>query len=135
MSVSLHGIEVGTFWSRKALAERWGYKGYQALARGVVTPAGDNKIILFVTRLKQPTAVNYRDDLVKETLYWQGPTDHFGEERLLASRTNNDEVHLFFRQKHHTNFEYCGRVNLTSFELSAVHSSSFVFQVQARLTP
>ena len=46
-------IVVGATYSRNDLAQLWNYSGIQALARGVVTPRADNKIILFVTREKQ----------------------------------------------------------------------------------
>ena len=54
-----------------------GYTGYQALARGVVTSRGDNRIILFVTEDKQAFQEQYEDRLSGDTLQWEGPTDHF----------------------------------------------------------
>ena len=53
ITVSFSEIKIGQTYTRPKLAELWGYAGYQALARGVVTPKDDNKIILFVTEQKQ----------------------------------------------------------------------------------
>jgi putative restriction endonuclease len=53
MLVSFDSIKIGEVYSRIFLAKIWGYSAYQALARGVVTPKRDSKIILFVTADKQ----------------------------------------------------------------------------------
>lgn len=53
MPVSLDTIKIGEVYSRNFLAKIWGYAAYQVLARGVVTPKKDLKIILFVTSDKQ----------------------------------------------------------------------------------
>lgn len=74
MPVTFDQIVVGETYSRPVLAELWGYSGYQALARGVVTPKNDNKIILFVTHEKQQSFEQYQDDLIGDVLTWEGPT-------------------------------------------------------------
>ena len=53
MVVAFYSIAIGSEWNRPELAKLWGYKGFQAISKGVVTPAKDNKIILFITRDKQ----------------------------------------------------------------------------------
>jgi len=95
MPVSFAQVAVGNAYSRKELARLWGYASIHAIARGVVTPRGDNKIILFVTREKQESAEQYEDELAGNELRWEGPTDHFAEERMLASAQSGDELHLF----------------------------------------
>lgn len=52
MPISFAQVERGRSYSRHQLAELWGYAGWEALARGVVTPRADNKIILFVNQKK-----------------------------------------------------------------------------------
>ena len=49
MPISFAKIAKGSNYSRQALAELWGYTSFHAIARGVVTPRNDNKIVLFVT--------------------------------------------------------------------------------------
>lgn len=74
MPVTFDNIEQGKTYSRQDLAQLWGYAGYQAIARGVVTPKGNNKIILFVTKEKQRGAEPYQDELDGDVLVWDGPT-------------------------------------------------------------
>ena len=46
-------------YDQKDLAERWGYKSYDAIRRGIVTPAGTNIVILFVTEKKVSYATQF----------------------------------------------------------------------------
>lgn len=128
MPVSFERIEVGRSYSRDDLARLWGYTGFQALARGVVTPRNDNKIILFVTHEKQSGNEQYEDELVGDELRWEGPTDHFAEERIIAS-SSADEIHLFYRDRHHSDFTYHGRLRVLNYNLNSKRSSTFVFQL------
>lgn len=129
MPVSFKDISVGSKWSRKDLASLWGYQAYQALARGVVTPAKENKIILFVTEEKQASATNYKDVLQEDILNWEGPTDHFAEERMITAKERNDEIHLFHRPRHHMDFEYQGQVRVILVEQHQSAPSRFVFEI------
>jgi hypothetical protein len=106
MPVSFAEIQVGCSYSRHDLVSLWGYAGVPAISRGVVTPRDDNKIILFVTHEKQPDHEQYDDELSGNTLRWEGPTDHFAEDRMLAATESGDEIHLFYRDRHHSDFEY-----------------------------
>ena len=128
MAVSFNDIHIGDSYSRPSLAELWGYAGFQALARGVVTPQGDNKIILFVTGEKQSSAEPYSDDLSGGLLHWEGPTDHFAEDRI-CSPSAIDEIHLFHRERHHSDFVYHGKLELVSCERLTGQPSKFVFRV------
>jgi putative restriction endonuclease len=127
MPVSFAQIKVGESYSRQELAVLWGYAGFQALARGVATPKDDNKIILFVTHEKQTNAEQYEDELSEGKLHWEGPTDHFAEDRILATATSGDEIHLFFRERHHTDFVYHGRLEVVRCDRQTDHPSRFVF--------
>jgi Domain of unknown function (DUF3427) len=129
MPVSFAKVTVGETYSRSDLAELWGYSGIQALARGVVTPKDDNKIILFVTRDKQSDAEQYEDDLSGGLLHWEGPTDHFAEERMLNAAGSGEEIHLFYRERHHSDFLYRGRLELVRAERHADRPSRLVFHV------
>ena len=128
MSVTFANINLGEYYSRPELARLWGYSGYQALARGVVTPRNDNKIILFVTSEKQEHLEQYNDKLVGDTLYWEGPTDHFAEDRLVNSASLGDEIHLFYRDRHHSAFRYEGEFTVIDCHLLPDQPSRFVFR-------
>jgi hypothetical protein len=103
----------------------WGYTGYQALARGVVTPRDDNKIILFVTKDKPEWVEQYDDDLSGNSLYWEGPSDHFAETRMLEASTNGDEIHVFYRDRHHSDFTYEGEFVVTNARIFSERPSVF----------
>lgn len=129
MPISFSSVRVGTFWSKKTLPKKRGFKGYEALARGVLTAAGENNVVLFV---KQPTTRSYGDQLVGRKLFWESPTDHLAEHRLVASRRTNEQMPLVCRSRHRMDFEYCGRIALPSHELSAMRSSRLVFELQEK---
>jgi len=127
MTVCFTDIIVGGRYSRSQLAEIWGYKGHQALARGVVTPRYGNVIILFVTEKKQTFQEQYEDKLIGKVLEWEGPTDHFAEDRMVHTATNGDEIHIFHRVIHHSEFTYLGRAAITDVKVNSQHPSKFKF--------
>lgn len=129
MPISFAKVKKGATYSRQALAELWGYASFHAIARGVVTPRDDNKIVLFVTHEKQASAEQYADQLSGNILDWDGPTDHFAERRMLNSTSSGDEIHLFYRERHHSDFTYCGRLTLVSHVFRADRPSHFKFTV------
>ncbi|WP_460597893.1 hypothetical protein, partial [Geomonas sp. Red276] len=108
----------------------WGYAGYQALARGVVTPKDNNKIILFVTEEKQGFQEQYRDRLTGNRLEWEGPTDHFAEGRMVHAARNGDEIHVFHRIRHHMDFTYLGEASILTTTLSSISPSRFTFGIR-----
>jgi len=122
-------IRKGGSYSRSQLAELWGYASFHAIARGVVTPQGTNKIILFVTEEKQAFQEQYQDKLRDGSLSWEGPTDHFAEQRMVSAAKSGDEIHLFHRERHHTDFTYVGQLSIQSHQLHSGKPSSFVFSV------
>ena len=129
MDVIFVNIHLGFTYSRHHLARLWGCASFHALARGVVTPRGDNKIILFVTEEKQRGAEPYHDELSNNILIWEGPNDHFGEDRLLDAATSGDEIHLFHRDRHHRDFVYRGQLAVVSCERMTDRPSRFTFHV------
>ena len=128
MAISFSRIRQGSKYSRNELARLWGYASFHALARGVVTPRSDNKIILFVTETKQTAAEQYRDHLNNNRLAWEGPTDHFAEDRIINAAASGDEIHLFYRERHHSDFTYCGELQLLSHERHSDRPSRFEFR-------
>lgn len=131
MPVSFHALTPGAAYTRHELANIWGYAGIEAISRGVVTPAGDNKIILFVTKSKRPEDTQYHDDLVGHVLLWEGPNDHFAEDRIINHAESGDEVHVFFRDEHKSPFTYVGPMNLYCGQRLTGRPSRFVFQSAA----
>ncbi len=129
MPISFAKVTKGATYSRQELAELWGYSSFHAIARGVVTPRDDNKVVLFVTEEKQSSAEQYADRLSDGKLEWEGPTDHFAEDRMLNAASTGDEIHLFHRERHHTDFTYCGRLLVISHVRRTAQPSHFTFKV------
>ena len=127
MPISFSKIAKGSSYSRQTLAELWGYTSFHAIARGVVTPRNDTKIVLFVTEEKQSSAEQYADRLTGSTLEWEGPTDHFAEDRMLNAEANGEEIHLFHRERHHGDFTYRGRLTVLSYAPHGNRPSQFKF--------
>ena len=134
MAISFATIVIGHRYTRAHLATTWGYAGIQAIARGVVTPAEDNKIILFVTEEKRAGDEQYEDELAGTILLWEGPNDHFAEERMLRHHETGDEIHLFFRAQHRDDFEYLGLLRLYCCQRFTDQPSRFVFRVRRTST-
>lgn len=131
MSVSFKHVQVGVAYSRRQLAKLWGYRGYQALARGLVTPARDNKLILFITEgdHQQQTPQKYSNHFNGSRLEMEGPEDHFAESRMLSTRLSGEEIHLFHRAKHGDDFTYCGQVRLVASQIHGRRPSEFTLEV------
>ena len=129
MPVSFSTIRPGRTYSRNELAEIWGYASYHAIARGIVTPQNDNKIIIFITEEKQSSARQYVDRLIGDVLETEGPDDHFAEDRIASSANAGDEIHLFHRERHHTDFTYLGRMRLIKLDRRTGAPSRFKYQL------
>jgi hypothetical protein len=127
--LSFHRIRIGGEYTRPELASMWGYKSFHAIARGLVTPSGDRKLIYFITEAKQSTARQYRDQLRGTTLEVDGPDDHFADERAAKSSSSGEELHLFYRLRHHQPFTYLGRMRLQQAVLTSKGPSSFTFEL------
>ncbi len=129
MLVSFEKLNIGQKYERPYLADIWGYKGFQAISRGVVTPAGTNYIILFVTKEKQEVLTQYNDYLDGDLLHWEGEEKHLSDGRVVNAKSVNDEIHLFYREIHHSPFVYYGEIFLKEHTLRTTEPSLFVFTV------
>ncbi|MGS3140550.1 HNH endonuclease [Aeromonas sanarellii] len=129
MHISFEALTIGAEYERPQLAVLWGYKSHHAISRGVITPAGTQVVILFVTKEKQETFTQYRDYLEADILHWEGEKLHGSDDRIVNSEKNGDEVHLFFRERHHSSFVYFGRIHLLHHELRTDRPSHFSFRV------
>lgn len=90
----------------------------------MVTPKNENKIILFVTENKKNHTSEYKDRLLGDQLEWEGPNDHFAEQRMLAGK---DQIHIFYRKNPRTDFIYLGQANVISSNILTDSPSQFTF--------
>jgi len=119
-------LVVGAEYDRPTLARLWGYESFNAISRGVVTPRGVSAILLFVTREKQETLTQYEDRIDRDVLFWEGEKGHGSDNRIVEGR---DEVHLFYRDRHHQSFTYKGRVVVRQYHLYSDRPSKFSFNL------
>lgn len=127
--INFTNIEIGKKYERPWLAKEWGYRGYQAFSKGVFCPSKSKQIILFVTRIKQKSLEQYNDYISGEYLFWEGEKGHRHDERIANSSSNGDVIHLFYREIHHSPFEYRGVVTLVKTATVPGKPMQFVFRL------
>ena len=125
MPVQFDSLSKGSEWDRNELANLWGYQSFHALARGVFTPAGQRFIVLFVTEQKQESLTQYDDRLVGKVLHWEGEDGHQNDLRIAHAAENGDEIHVFYRERHHEPFRYLGEVRVKKATLLTKQPSQF----------
>ncbi len=130
MPVTFKDLEFGQSYERPFLAKLWEYQSFHAISKGVVTPADTKYIILFVTKDKQRALPQYNDYIDGNMLFWEGEEKHSSDKRIVEANNNQDEIHLFYRDTHHSPFVYFGRVLLTDFQLRENVPSEFVFRIE-----
>jgi hypothetical protein len=129
MPIDFTKIRLGDRYGRPALAHLWGYRSYEALSRGVVVQKDNPNIVLFVTRIKQASSTNYNDFISSDHLYWEGEEGHQSDDRIASASRDGKTIHLFYRELHHTSFEYKGAVELLTVERRNDRPSRFVFRL------
>lgn len=127
--IHFDSIQVGQLYDRPALARLWGYQTHHAISRGVVTPAGQSLLVFFVTRHKQDALTQYEDHIDSDTLFWEGEVGHGNDARIVSRR---DDIHVFYRDRHHTPFVYEGLAVLMHYRLYQDRPSKFEFQLISR---
>jgi len=131
MTITFSNLVVGEEYERPYLAKLWGYRDWHGIGRGIVTPANDNKIILFITKEKQQVLTQYTDDYDGDMLFIEGERNHGSDDRLINSNETEDEIYLFYRNRHHSPFVFYGEVFLETYEKNTgVKPSVFLFRTK-----
>jgi putative restriction endonuclease len=131
MPVNFKSLEFGQSYERPFLAKLWGYQSFHAISKGVVTPANTKYIIFFVTKDKQQALTQYNDYIDGNMLFWEGEEKHSSDKRVIEASKTQDEIHLFYRETHHSPFIYFGKISLTDYQLRENAPSEFVFKINA----
>lgn len=131
INVNFNGLKIGEFYDRNFLTELWGYKGRQAISKGVVTPANSNSIVLFVTKEKQRSLTQYEDYISDDYLYWEGEEKGGNNERIINATKNHHPIYLFYRYRHHADFKYMGIIQLASFIEKTNAPFKFIFNISS----
>ena len=129
MSISFQSLNLGGEYDRPYLSEIWGYESHHAISRGVVTPKDSRYIILFVTKEKQRAFTQYQDFLEGDILHWEGEERHGSDDRIVKAKEVGDQIHLFYRERHHSPFSYLGEIILTHHEIRNQSPSRFTFRL------
>ncbi len=124
-------LEIGKGYDRKVLAQLWNLNGFQAIGSGVFTPQGVNQIFLFVTRERLGWMTPYNNYLDGDLLFWDGQKGHRSDERIINASRNEDEIHLFYRERRHIPFTYHGKIVMLRCDRHTDRPSEFVFDVLA----
>jgi putative restriction endonuclease len=127
-------IQIGKKYDRPWLATKWGFRGYEAISKGVFCPKGGGQIILFVTRIKQESLEQYNDYISGEYLFWEGEKRHGNDQRIIDSPHSGEAIHLFYREIHHSPFEYRGIISLAASGFIPDRPTKFVFHLQHDLS-
>lgn len=128
-TIQMDKLKINHSYTRKELAELWGYKDYNAIRRGIFTPAGSHLIILFITRDKDKEAVQYQDSFDGKLLKMQGEVKHSNDKRLekILKKESDEEIYLFYRETHQTPFIFEGKMRITKALLYQDRISEFEF--------
>jgi len=124
--VSFESLIIGHTYDRPFLAKKWGYQTFNAISRGVFTPRDQRIIVFFITKEKQEALTQYVDHIDNDLLFWEGEIGHGNDDRIISM---HDEVHIFYRDRHHMDFTYKGRAILGNYRLYSDRPSRFNFQL------
>jgi hypothetical protein len=130
--VNFEGLIIGHKYDRPFLAKKWGYQSFNAISRGVITPRDQSIIIFFITKEKQEALTQYVDHIDNDLLFWEGEIGHGSDDRITSMR---DEIHVFYRNRHHEDFIYKGRGILGNYRLYTDRPSKFNFQLIDMMQP
>lgn len=128
--IGFQGISVGGKYDRPTLATLWGYESFNAISRGVITPKNQKIVVLFITKEKQECMTQYEDHIHDDILFWEGEKRHGSDERIIKG---DDEIHIFYRERHHSDFTYEGRAILKSYRIYNDRPSKFVFRLADKI--
>jgi putative restriction endonuclease len=124
--INFEALTLGAKYDRPTLAKLWGYKSFNAFSRGVFSPQGMDFLIFFITKEKQEALTQYEDHIDSDILFWEGEKGHGTDKRIVERK---DQIYVFYRNRHHSDFTYEGRVVLRSFNLFTERPSKFTFEL------
>lgn len=86
----------GEVWTRERLCDLFGISD-ATVRTGIFRPAGHDSVWLFVSRDKDAGQTQYRDELVGDTLIWDGQTEGRKDHLIIEHAKRGLEVLLFYR--------------------------------------
>jgi|SRR5271168_5025335 len=124
-------LKVGEIYSRKSLAKIFHITD-ATLNTGVFKPENYSSVWLFVRRKKAANQPKYVDDLVGNTLSWQGQASGKSDLMIIEHAARDLELLLFYRdapkQYADSGFRYAGPVEYGAHKPG--HPSSFTLRLK-----
>ena len=131
LSFTSEKLKVGEIYSRKSLAKIFHITD-ATLNTGVFKPKNHSSVWLFVTRKKAPNQPKYVDDLVGNTLHWQGQASGKSDLVIIEHEARDLELLLFYREEPkqyaESGFRYIGPVEYVSH--GPRHPASFTLRLR-----
>ncbi len=125
-------LKVGEIYSRKSLAKIFHITD-ATLNTGVFKPKNHSSVWLFVTRKKAANQPKYADDLIGNTLHWQGQASGNSDLMIIEHEARDLELLLFYRaepkQYPDSGFRYVGPVEYVTHK--AGNHTSFTLRLKA----
>ncbi|BAE75022.1 hypothetical protein SGGMMB4_04094 [Sodalis glossinidius str. 'morsitans'] len=78
---------------------------------------------------KQEALTQYKDLLDNGVLHWEGEKKYFADKRIINAESENEKIHLFYREMHHYSFIYYGEIFLIGCKLRTEVPSQFIFKI------
>ena len=63
-------------------------------------------------------------------MFWEGEKGHGNDQRIADSTKSGEDIHLFYREIHHSDFEYKGLVTVAGVGYVPGRPTKFVFHLQ-----
>jgi putative restriction endonuclease len=123
-------LKIGEIYARKSLAKIFHITD-ATLNTGVFKPKNLSSVWLFFTRKKAPNQPKYVDDLVGNTLHWQGQASGKSDLMIIEHELRDLELLLFYREEPkqyaESGFRYIGPVEYVNHNPG--HPSSFTLRL------
>jgi putative restriction endonuclease len=122
-------LQVGSIYTRADLRQQFGITD-QTINNGVFKPQGHDSVWLFITEQKSSDMTPYRDQLVGNTLQWQGQLRGRTDSLIIEHAQRGLELLVFYRMGKSEfqggGFRYLGRFQYKSH--SGGEPTSFVLE-------
>lgn len=103
----IKSLELENTYTTDHLAELLHAHPTSMRAKGVITKAGEDLLIIFITLHKRSDATPYQDHLDGTVLHWEGQLKNKYAEQYMKDGTH--EVFVFIREQPRTPYTYYGR--------------------------
>lgn len=122
-------LKQGTAYTRNRLAQIFGIRD-ATLNTGVFRANGYSSIFLFVTKTKLANQTQYKDQLLGDTLSWQGQSSGRTDSLIIEHAERGFELLVFYREspKQFGDSAFCFEGTFEYVQHTAGHPTNFVLR-------